>query len=127
MHAWTDYGSGRIFLTGRAVDGRSFAAVEELWRPTLYVPRIDADRALDLARAAGIAATAEDTPLVTPGYAACAALRLADRGRKALALRLAEAGLVCWGADEKACDQYLAERGSPWEPVSRITIRLSSR
>lgn len=111
VHAWTDYGSGRIFLTGRAVDGRSFAAVEELWRPALYVPRIDADRALALARAAGIAAEAEDTPLVTPSYSACVALRLADRGRKALAARLAEAGLSCWGGDEKAADQYLAERG----------------
>jgi DNA polymerase II len=127
VHAWTDYGSGRIYLTGRAVDGRSFAAVEELWRPALYVPRIDADKALALARAAGIAAEAEDTPLVTPRYAACVALRLADRGRKALAARLAEAGLSCWGGDEKAADQYLAERGIAAGMALEETARAAKR
>jgi DNA polymerase-2 len=127
VHAWTDYSSGRIYLTGRAVDGRSFAAVEEFWRPALYVPRIDADRALALARAAGIAAEAEDTPLVTPSYSACVALRLADRGRRALAARLAEAGLSCWGGDEKAADQYLAERGISAGIALEGTARAAKR
>ncbi len=110
-HAWTDYGSGRILLAGRALDGRSFAAAVDDWRPALYLPLADLDRALAAAAGAGIAASAEATALLTPDYVACAALRLADRGRKALASRLAEAGLSCWGADEKASDQYLAERG----------------
>ena len=52
-HAWTEYLSGRVFLTGRSVDGRSFAAVDDRFLPALYVDEAELGRAAAVAGAAG--------------------------------------------------------------------------
>ncbi len=111
VHAWLEYASGRILLTGRALDGRSFAAVQDGWRPALYVSRRELGRAVEAAQARSFRAEPEETSLLTPEGEACALLRGAERSRKALAAALAEAGVASHGADEKAVDQFLAERG----------------
>lgn len=110
-HAWTEYLSGRVFMTGRSVDGRSFAAVDDRFLPALYVDEAALGRAAAVAGAAGIAARAEASGLRTPDGRPVAPLRVRDRERKALAAALGSAGVWCWGAEERAAEQFLAERG----------------
>lgn len=110
-HAWTEYLSGRVFLTGRSVDGRSFAAVDDRFLPALYVDEAELGRAAAVAGAAGFDARAEASGLRTPDGRPVAALRVRDRERKPLAAALGSAGVWCWGAEERAAEQFLAERG----------------
>lgn len=110
-HAWTEYRGGRVFLTGRSVDGRSFAAVDDRFLPALYVDEAEFGRAAAIAGTAGLAVREEASGLRTPDGRPVAALRVRDRERKALAAALGSAGVWCWGADERAAEQFLAERG----------------
>lgn len=129
-HAWTEYVSGRVFLTGRSVDGRSFAAVDDRFLPALYVDDAELGRAAAVAGAAGFDARAEATGLRTPDGRPVAALRVRDRERKALAAALGSAGVWCWGAEERAAEQFLAERGvragvaleGPVRPGKRVEL-----
>lgn len=129
-HAWTEYASGRVFLTGRSVDGRSFAAVDDRFLPALYVDEAALGQAAAVAGAAGIAARAEASGLRTPEGRPVAALRVRDRERKALAAALGSAGVWCWGAEERAAEQFLAERGvragiaieGPVRPGKRVQL-----
>lgn len=111
VHAWTEFGSGRVLMTGRALDGRSFAVVDDTWAPALYVPASDLERARDTAAAQGYDATAGNQRMVLPDGRPCAELRTPERGRKALASALRSARIDVWGDDDKAADQYLAELG----------------
>lgn len=130
VHAWTEYATGRVFLTGRSVDGRSFAAVDDRFLPALYVDEAALGRAAAVAGAAGIAARAEAAGLRTPDGRPVAALRVRDRDRKALAAALGSAGAWCWGAEERAAEQFLAERGvragvaleGPARPGKRVEL-----
>ena len=42
VHVYADYRRGRVFVVGRLADGRSFAAEDAAWRPTVYVRAADA-------------------------------------------------------------------------------------
>ena len=111
VHAWTEYRTGRILLSGRSVDGRSFAAAVDGFLPALYIRDVDLDRAQDMARAVGVEVAAESAGLAFPLGEPCVALRMDDRRRKVLAERLADGGILCHGQNDKAADQFLAERG----------------
>ena len=52
VHSWTEFRTGRIFLSGRAVDGRSFAAAVDNYMPAVYVPAVELEQAIRLATAA---------------------------------------------------------------------------
>lgn len=41
VHVYADYRRGRMFVVGRLSDGRSFAAEDAAWRPTIYVRAAD--------------------------------------------------------------------------------------
>ena len=82
VHAWTDYASGRLLLAGRALDGRSFAAVDDRFRPALYLPSDALGRVLELAAGAGFEARGEASALALPDGRPCAVIRTPDRGRR---------------------------------------------
>ncbi|GHV93717.1 DNA polymerase [Spirochaetia bacterium] len=48
VHAYPDLRRDRLYFLGRLADGRSFAAVEENWRPYIHVFESDRNRALSL-------------------------------------------------------------------------------
>jgi DNA polymerase-2 len=48
VHAYPDLRRDRLYCLGRLADGRSFAAVEENWRPSIHIFESDRERALSL-------------------------------------------------------------------------------
>jgi len=48
VHAYPDLRRDRLYLLGRLEDGRSFAAVEENWRPYIHICEKDRNRAVSL-------------------------------------------------------------------------------
>ncbi|MDR0316803.1 MAG: DNA polymerase II [Treponema sp.] len=48
VHAYPDIRRNRLYCVGRLADGRSFAAVEEHWRPYIHIFEGDRSRALPL-------------------------------------------------------------------------------
>jgi DNA polymerase-2 len=111
VHSWTEFRTGRIFLSGRSVDDRSFAVAVDNYVPALYVTETDLENALKLAASAGIAVQLEDTALTLPLGAACAVLRLADAPRKVLSGLLMDNGIVLHGQAERPSAQFMAEQG----------------
>ncbi|PKL07620.1 MAG: DNA polymerase II, partial [Spirochaetae bacterium HGW-Spirochaetae-7] len=45
LHLYADHRRGCVFVVGRLADGRSFAAEDRSWRPTVYLGAADAARA----------------------------------------------------------------------------------
>lgn len=52
VHVYADYRRGRVFVVGRLADGRSFAAEDAAWRPTVYLRA--ADSAVSAVRQLGL-------------------------------------------------------------------------
>ncbi|MDR0444261.1 MAG: DNA polymerase II, partial [Treponema sp.] len=48
VHAYPDLRKNRLYFLGRLADGRSFAAVEESWRPYVHIFEKDRSRAMPL-------------------------------------------------------------------------------
>ena len=111
VHSWTEYRTGRIFLSGRSVDGRSFAVAVDNYLPALYVPETELDKALKLAASAGFVVQPENVGLSLPLGTGCNVLRLADAQRVVLARLLADKGIAVHGQADRPSAQYLAERG----------------
>lgn len=44
VHVYADYRRGRVFVVGRLLDGRSFAAEDAAWRPTVYLRAADSSQ-----------------------------------------------------------------------------------
>ena len=51
VHSYTDLKRNRLYMLGRLEDGRSFAAIEETWRPYFHISENDRSRAMPLLRA----------------------------------------------------------------------------
>jgi DNA polymerase-2 len=111
VHSWTEFRTGRIFLSGRAVDGRSFAVAVDDFIPVLHIPEDRLEEARSLADHAGIAVEPEAIAMVFPFGGLCALLRVSDPGRKALADLLGNHGMPVHGQADRPSAQYLAERG----------------
>jgi DNA polymerase II len=111
VHNWTEFRTGRIFLSGRAVDGRSFAVAIDDFIPALYIPAGRLEQAISLTIQAGIAVGHEDVDLIFPLGGHCAVLRVADSRRKELADMLNGHGIAVHGQADKPSVQFLAERG----------------
>lgn len=111
VHSWTEFRMGRIFLCGRAVDGRSFAAAIDNYIPALYVPAAALEPALSLAASACIPVQPETSCLSLPLGDSCTLMRVAEPHRSALATLLANHGIAVYGQADKPSVQFLAERG----------------
>jgi DNA polymerase-2 len=114
VHSWTEFRTGRIFLSGRAVDGRSFAAAVDNYLPAVYVPAAELEQAIRLATAAYLPihpVQPESAGMSLPQGTPCALLRIAEPHRAALASLLSEHGIAVHGQADKPSVQFLAERG----------------
>ena len=45
VHCYADFRLDRLYLIGRLEDGRSFAAVQEKWRPSFHIYKTEKERA----------------------------------------------------------------------------------
>jgi DNA polymerase II len=111
VHSWTEFRTGRIFLSGRAVDGRSFAVAVDNYIPALYVPETGLEQALGLAASARIPVQPETSDMHLPLGGLCAVMHVADTHRSAFASLLADQGITVHGQTDKPSAQFLAERG----------------
>ena len=123
VHSWTEFRTGRIFISGRGVDGRSFAVAIDNYIPALYVPENNLEQAEKLAASAGILVEREVSSLTLPQGAACAVLRVAEARRMDLAGLLSDRGFVVHGQREKPSSQFLAE----WDIKSGIFLQGQTR
>ena len=106
VHVYADYRRGRVFVVGRLEDGRSFAAEDAAWKPTLYLSEADASsdsvRPLGLRFEPAALAALDGTALLSwtaPGFGAY---------RDAVD-RLAALGIAAHGSGGLA-DMYRADR-----------------
>jgi DNA polymerase-2 len=111
VHAYADPRRDRLYFTGRLEDGRSFAAMESAWRPSLHISEALVPRAapllvsLDYRLHPGeLESFGGDERLVLLRFR-----RFADR-TAALAI-LERAGIPSPGGDQKPAEAFLAERG----------------
>jgi DNA polymerase-2 len=130
VHSWTEYRTGRIFLSGRLVDGRSFAVAVDNFIPALYIPEFGLQRAMGLAASVGIPAEPETSSLILPSGGRCVVLRVVDPHRSALAGLLADHGIAVHGQADKPSFQFLSERSiraginleGPTRPGRRVAL-----
>jgi len=110
VHAYADPRRNRLYLIGRLEDGRSFAAAETRWRPSLLIRRADADRLAVLLP--GVSYTDDDAapesfddrePLLRLRFT-----EYSDRARSAR--RLLDAGIAGPDADARPAESFLTER-----------------
>jgi DNA polymerase-2 len=105
VHAYGDPRRDRLYFTGRLADGRSFAAMESRWRPSLHIPREALSR-FPRYRA--------EPPRLEPfsGAGTLALLRFSRyRDRSAALEALKAAGVPTPDGDLKPPDAFLTERG----------------
>ncbi len=110
VHAYPDFARDRIYCVGRLADGRSFAAVEEKWRPCIHVFAEDFERARSLfARldCAEIPCSLESFC----GTRTLKALRFSRyRDHRAAAKLLADAGIQSPDSGAKPAELFLSEK-----------------
>jgi DNA polymerase-2 len=116
VHAWADVGQNRILMAGRLADGRSFAAVDDGWQPSLLLHAVAIGAASRVLVRSGL-----QPEQYTIEYAVLAAFEdgaavhrirfgtFRDRLRAVTALT--EAGIASPDADMRPADAYLLEKG----------------
>ena len=110
VHAYPDLRRNRLYLLGRLEDGRSFAAVEETWRPYIHIFEKDISRAVSLPGGFSF----EEVGPALESFSGKEKLRRAEfadfssRSRTAAALR--EASIPSPNADIKPADLFLIEK-----------------
>lgn len=113
VHAYADRRSSRVLLAGRLEDGRSFAAAEGPYVPTLLVFESDASLLSSRLSASGIEHRAEASPLKPFGgegrLVAFSFSSMETRARAAAIL--IDAGLRSPDAERKPADAYFLDRG----------------
>jgi DNA polymerase-2 len=110
VHAWPDMRRDRIYCVGRLDDGRSFAAVEERWRPAIHVFAGSRKRALSLL---GQLRFTEEPAALAPfsGTEGLCCLRFSRYGERAAAAAiLKKAAIPSPDAGIKPVDLFLIER-----------------
>ncbi|AEF81036.1 DNA polymerase domain-containing protein [Leadbettera azotonutricia] len=110
VHSYVDLRRNRLYLLGRFEDGRSFAAVETRWRPSLHIFEKDLHRCKSLLSAFNfkiIQATFESFD----GKEKLVLLEFSCYADRSSAVKLLEAGAVpSPDSDLKPADAYLMER-----------------
>jgi DNA polymerase-2 len=109
VHCYADLRRDRLYCAGRLEDGRSFAAVEDRWRPYLHIYEGDRGRALSLL--SGLSFDIRDAELEPfSGREKLYRLRFSrygDRGRAAEILE--NAGIPSPDGDTKPAELFLTE------------------
>jgi DNA polymerase-2 len=110
VHAYGDIRRDRLYLTGRLEDGRSFAAMESRWRPSLQVYERDRPRWGPVL--ASLQAELQPSPLEDFfGKDKLVKLCFTRYGDRNAAARLLEnAGIPSPDGDGKPADAFLSER-----------------
>jgi DNA polymerase-2 len=110
VHCYADLRRDRLYCVGRLEDGRSFAAVEDQWRPCLHIGGGDRSRALSLL--AGLHFEIEEAELESfSGKEKLYRLRFSRYGDRARAVeRLERAGIPSPDGDTKPADLFLMEK-----------------
>jgi DNA polymerase-2 len=110
VHAYADFRLGRLYLTGRLADGRSFAAMESRWRPSFHIPRNALPQCAALL--SGLAYEVEPPCLESfSGTEVLALLRFPRyRDRSAALESLGAAGIFSPDGDQKPPEAFLSER-----------------
>ena len=110
VHAWPDLRKDRLYCLGRLADGRSFAAVEENWRPYIHVFENNLQRALSLLASLPL----EEIPAELEPFSGAErlhCLRFSRYGDRAKAAALLEdAAIQSPDAGIKPADLFLMEK-----------------
>ncbi|GHT73732.1 hypothetical protein FACS1894124_2560 [Spirochaetia bacterium] len=110
VHAWADTRKDRLYFTGRLEDGRSFAAMEAVWRPAFHVYE------RDLSRCGALLSSIKHEVLppqleAFSGREKLALLCFARYSGRLTALNLLErAGIPSPDGDMKPAESFLAQR-----------------
>jgi len=126
VHVYADYRRGRVFVVGRLSDGRSFAAEDAAWRPTVYLRAADSSvsavRQLGLGFQPGPLVALDGSALVAwtaPGFGA---YRDAVERLSALALAVHGGGSM---ADLYRADRHLGlgvRISGEFRPGNRVDV-----
>ncbi|MDR1239242.1 MAG: DNA polymerase II [Treponema sp.] len=110
VHCYADLRRDRLYCVGRLADGRSFAAVEERWRPCLHI--YDSDRIRALPLLAGLPFEEDAAALESfSGAEKLCRLRFSRYGDRARAVAALEnAGIPSPDRDAKPADLFLMEK-----------------
>jgi len=109
VHSYADLRRNRLYLLGRLADGRSFAAVEENWRPYIHISGSDRSRAMNILsvfkfeETAALESFSGIEKLTSLGF-----FSYQERSRAVAALE--EAGIPSPDASIKPADLYLIEK-----------------
>jgi DNA polymerase-2 len=110
VHCYADLRRDRLYCVGRLEDGRSFAAVEDQWRPSLHIYGNDRSRALSLL--AGLPFEIGEAELESfSAKEKLYRLRFPRYGDRTRAAELLEnAGIPSPDGDTKPADLFLTEK-----------------
>ena len=110
VHAYPDLRRNRLYLLGRLADERSFAAVEENWRPYIHISEKDMPRAASLLGAFKFKET--ESPLESfSGNEKLRRLEFADyQSRSRAASSLKDAHIPSPDAEIKPAELFLTEK-----------------
>ena len=110
VHAYPDHRRNRLYCVGRLEDGRSFAAVEDNWRPYIHVSEKDLSRAMPFLDAPDF----EKAPSALESFSGSEKLfRLVFAGyggRSRAVAALQEASVPTPDGDIKPADLFLTEK-----------------
>jgi hypothetical protein len=110
VHAYPDHRRNRLYCLGRLEDGRSFAAIEENWRPYIHISEKDLSRVMPLLEAFDF----EKAPSALESFSGSEKLfRLVFAGyggRSRAAAALQEASVPTPDGDIKPADLFLIEK-----------------
>ncbi|MDR1837375.1 MAG: DNA polymerase II [Treponema sp.] len=109
IHSYADLRKNRLYLLGRLEDGRSFAAVEEDWRPYIHISESGRSRAMPLM---GAFKTEETSALESfSGREKLTCLKFTDYGERSRAISLLEdSNIPSPDATLKPAELFMAEK-----------------
>ena len=110
VHAYPDQRRNRLYFLGRLEDGRSFAAIEENWRPYIHIYEKDLSRAMPFLDALNF----EKAPSVLESFSGSEKLLRLEfanfSGRSRAAASLQDASVPTPDGDIKPADLFLTEK-----------------
>ena len=110
VHAYPDHRKNRLYFLGRMEDGRSFAAIEENWRPYIHIYERDLSRAIPFLDAFDF----ENTPSALESFSGSEKLLRLEfssfSGRSRAAASLQDASIPTPDGDINPADLFLTEK-----------------
>jgi len=109
VHSYADLRRNRLYLLGRLADGRSFAVVEENWRPCIHIPESGLPRAMSILSAFKFEETSALESFSGVEKLTCFNFSSYQERSRAAAV-LEEAGIPSPDSSIKPADLYLIEK-----------------